>query len=97
MMMFNPSHPGQILRDYVDATRKTQSQIAQALNVSRKVLSQILNGHAGVSAEMAIRLSVAFNTTAEFWLNLQRNYDLWQAKGKVDVLKIEHLHTAGLH
>jgi addiction module HigA family antidote len=52
---------------------------AAALGVSRKTLSAILNGRAGISPEMAIRLSLAFNTTAESWLNLQVQYDLWHA------------------
>lgn len=68
-----------------------QLNIAESLQVSRKVLSQILNEHAGSSAEMAIKLSVAFGTSAEFWLNLQKNYDLWQARQKVDTSGIKPL------
>lgn len=95
MIMFDPSHPGELLQEYVRETKRTQTQIAKGLGISRKVLSQILNGHAGISAEMAIKLSVAFDTTPEFWMNLQKNYDLWQAKQKVDTSTIEHfLETA---
>jgi len=90
MLMFDPSHPGEILKEYVEATQKTIGEVAKGLGISRKVLSQILNGHAGISAEMAVKLSVAFDTSAEFWLNLQKNYDLWQAKQKVDTSTIEH-------
>lgn len=90
MTMFNPPHPGEILREYVEATAKTITAVAQGLGISRKVLSQIIHEHAGISAEMAVRLSVAFDTSAEFWLNLQKNYDLWQAKAKVDVSNVEH-------
>lgn len=90
MIMFNPPHPGEILREYTNETGKSVTEIAQGLVISRKNLSLILNGHAGISAEMAIKLSVGFNTTPQFWLNLQRNYDLWQAQQKVDTSKIRH-------
>lgn len=89
--MFNPSHPGEILREYVEATHKTVTAVAASLQISRKVLSQILNEHAGISAEMALKLSAAFGTSAEFWLNLQKNYDLWQARQKVDTSGIKPL------
>lgn len=91
MIMHNPPHPGEILRDYTDATTLSVTQIAEKLHVSRKVLSQILNGHAGISAEMAWKLSAAFGTSPELWINLQKQYDLWQAKERVDVSNIEHL------
>lgn len=88
--MFNPSHPGEILSEYVKSTNLTITTIAKGLNISRKVLSQIINEKAGISPEMAIKLSIAFNTTAEFWLNLQKNHELWQARQKVDTSKIQH-------
>ncbi|MES2731242.1 MAG: HigA family addiction module antitoxin [Bacteroidota bacterium] len=88
--MFNPPHPGEILRQYTNEIGKSITEIAQGLDVSRKNLSLILNGHGGISAEMAIKLSVALNTTPQFWLNLQKNYDLWQAQQKVDTSRIRH-------
>jgi antitoxin HigA-1 len=90
MEMFNPSHPGEILSDYLGATGKTITEVAEGLNISRKVLSQILNERAGISPEMAVKLSVAFGTTAEFWMNLQKNFELWQARQKVDTSNIVH-------
>jgi addiction module HigA family antidote len=78
--MFNPSHPGEILQEYVEGTHKTVTEVAASLQVSRKVLSQNLYEHASISAEMALKLSAASGTGAEFWLNLQKNYDLWQAR-----------------
>lgn len=89
--MFDPPHPGEILRDYTDATGLTVTQIAEKLQVSRKVLSQILNGHAGISAEMAWKLSAAFGTSPDVWTNLQKQYDLWQAKQRVDISRIPSL------
>lgn len=94
MHMFNPPHPGQILREYVSGTGKSVTEIALSLEISRKNLSMILNEHAGISAEMAWKLSAAFGTSPEFWLNFQKNYDLWQARQKVDVSRIKNLLQA---
>jgi addiction module HigA family antidote len=81
--MHNPPHPGEILREFcLDPLGLTVTQAAGALGVSRKTLSSILNGHSGISAEMAIRLSIAFNTTAESWLLQQLQYDLAQVEPK---------------
>jgi antitoxin HigA-1 len=75
-----PVHPGGILkRHYLEPLGIGVSQAALALGVSRKTLSKILHERGGVTPEMALRLSRAFHTTPELWLNLQRNYDLWQA------------------
>lgn len=79
MPMHNPVQPGEVLRDYLGETDVTS--LAQRLKVARTTLSRILNGHAGISASMAIRLSeVLPNTSPEFWLRMQMNYDLWQAR-----------------
>jgi addiction module HigA family antidote len=75
--MYNAPHPGEILREYLDETPVTSA--AQALGITRTNLSRILNGHTGVSADMAIRLAEALETSPEFWLNLQMQYDLWIA------------------
>ena len=85
-----PEHPGQILKDlYLDPLSLSQAEAADNLGVARKTLSMLLNGHQGISAEMALRLAKAFNTTAELWLNLQRDVDLWDAAQKVQVSKIK--------
>ncbi len=79
MSMHNPAHPGEVLRDYLGEMDVTS--LAQRLEVARTTLSRILNGHAGISASMAIRLAeVLPNTNPEFWLRMQMNYDLWQAR-----------------
>lgn len=75
-----PVHPGGILkRHHLEPLGIGISQAATALGVSRKTLSKIVNERGAITPEMALRLSRAFNTTPELWLNLQRNYDLWQA------------------
>ena len=77
--MHNPPHPGEILRELCLAPlRLTVTEAAEGLGVSRKTLSAILNGRASISPEMAVRLSMAFGTSAESWLNHQLQYDLWQ-------------------
>ena len=79
MPMHNPAHPGEVLRDCLGEFDVTS--LARRLKVARTTLSRILNGHAGISAVMAIRLAkVLPNTTPEFWLRMQMNYDLWQAR-----------------
>ena len=79
--MHNPPPPGEIIREmYMEPLGLSVTELAKSLGVSRKTLSRLLNGHAGISPEMALRLSRAFNTTAERWLNLQQQHDLWKAK-----------------
>jgi len=85
MPMYNPAHPGEVLRDYLGKMDVTS--LAQRLRVARTTLSRILNGHAGISASMAIRLSeVLPSTSPEFWLKMQMNYDLWQARKGMKVM-----------
>jgi len=78
-MLFNPSHPGEVLKDYLgDMTVK---EAAKRLGVTRPNLSRILNGHAGISAVMSVRLAKAMpHTSPEFWLKMQLNYDLSKAQ-----------------
>ncbi len=81
MRMHNPPHPGAIIKTLcLDPLGVSVTRAAQALRVSRKTLSAILNGRAGISPEMAVRLSIAFDTSAESWLNQQTQYDLWHAE-----------------
>ena len=81
MRMHNPPHPGEILKSLcLEPLGVSVTEAAAALGVSRKTLSSILNGRAGISPEMAVRLSIAFDTTAESWLNQQTHFDLWHAE-----------------
>ncbi len=92
MRMHNPPHPGEVLRELcLEPLNVTVTEAASALGVSRKTLSSILNGRAGVSAEMAVRLSIAFDTTAESWLNQQMQYDLWRAEQQRKKLRVRKL------
>ncbi len=86
--MHNPPHPGEIIRELcLEPLGLSVSAAAKALRVSRKTLSEILNGRAGISPEMAIRLAIAFNTTPESWLAQQAQYDLWKANKKRKALE----------
>ena len=95
MLMHNPPHPGEVLRDLcLEPLGLSVTAAAKALGVSRKTLSALLNGRAGVSPEMAIRLSIAFDTSAESWLQQQMHYDLWQAEQHRDELDVQKLAVA---
>jgi antitoxin HigA-1 len=84
-----PTHPGGILkRQYMEPLSLSVSELAETLGVSRKTLSKIVNERGDVTPDMALRLSKAFNTTPELWLNLQRNYDLWEAAHKSNDWKL---------
>ena len=81
MLMHNPPHPGEILRTLgLKPLGLSVTEAAKALGVSRKMLSSLLNRRTRISPEMAIRLSIAFDTSAESWLNQQIQYDLWHAQ-----------------
>ncbi len=77
MRMYNPAHPGEVLREQIGAMPVTK--FAAHLGVSRVTLSRLLNGSAGVSASMALKLSEALGTSPELWLNMQTQFDLWKA------------------
>ena len=95
MLMHNPPHPGEVLRELcIDPLGLTVTEAAKALGVSRKTLSAILNGKSGISPEMAVRLSIAFNTSSESWLNQQTQYDLWQAEQHRKELDVKQLWAA---
>ena len=94
--MFNPAHPGELIRETIDALKEesgkelTVKEVAEGLTTTRKTLSAIINGKQRVTPEMAIKLATSFkNTTAEFWLQVQDNYDLAQARKKVNTKLIK--------
>jgi len=92
MRMYNPPHPGEVLKQLcLEPLKLNVTEAAKALGVSRKTLSAILNGRAGISPEMAMRLSIAFDTSAESWLNQQTQYDLWQIERRRKSLRVRKL------
>jgi len=92
MKMHNPPHPGEVIKELcIEPLGITITDAAKALGVSRKSLSELLNGRSGVSPEMAIRLSIAFETSAESWLNQQMQYDLWKTRFSGKKLKVRKL------
>jgi addiction module HigA family antidote len=95
MQMHNPPHPGEILKRLcLEPLGLTVTEAAKALGVSRKTLSGIVNGHTAISPEMAVRLSMAFDTSAESWLTQQVHYDLWRALQNRGKLRVRRLHAA---
>lgn len=78
--MFNPPHPGKVLREYLGNLDVTTT--ARRLHVSRTTLSRVLNGASGISADMSQRLSDALGTHPSFWYDMQAGYDMWQASRK---------------
>jgi addiction module HigA family antidote len=95
MLMHNPPHPGEIIRELcLEPLGLSVTAAAEALGVSRKTLSSIVNGKAGISPEMAVRLSIAFDTSSESWLNEQTQYDLWQAERRRKALRVKRLSAA---
>ncbi len=92
MRMHNPPHPGKVLKQLcLEPLHLSVTEAAKALGISRKTLSAILNGHAGISPEIAVRLSIAFETSAESWLNQQTQYDLWQIERRRKSLRVRKL------
>jgi addiction module HigA family antidote len=94
MRMHNPPHPGEIIKVHcLEPLGVTVTQAADALGVSRQSLSATLNGRARISPEMAVRLSIAFGTSSESWLNQQTQYDLWHAERRRKQLRVAKLAT----
>ena len=90
-----PIHPGRILKeDCLEPLKLSVTEVAKGLGVSRNALSAIVNERSGISPEMAVRLSEAFAPSAEFWNNLQKDYDLWNAKQTTSREGIVRFHPA---
>ncbi|NDE90447.1 MAG: addiction module antidote protein, HigA family [Alphaproteobacteria bacterium] len=98
MTMHNPPHPGEIIRELcLDALNLSVTDAAAGIGVTRKTLSAILNGHAGVSPEMALRLSKAFGSTPDHWLRMQNAFDLWKLRSKAKTLRVKRYITNETH
>ena len=95
MRMHNPPHPGEIIRELcIEPLDLTVTETAEALGVARKTLSTLLNGRAGISPEMALRLSKVFGRTPEGWLRLQLQFDLWKAEQSLDISQLKRIEAA---
>jgi len=87
--MHNPPHPGEFITEvYLKPNNLSGRELSAKLDVSASTLNRILKGKSGISPEMALRLSTALGRSAESWLSMQVNYDLWQAKQRVKLGKV---------
>lgn len=95
MNMHNPAHPGELIKEEcLVPLGLNVTEGAKVLGVTRQALSNLVNGRAGVSSEMAIRLEKAFGSTAEAWLRMQMNYDLWHARKREGEIHVERCAMA---
>ena len=95
MKMFNPPHPGEIIKGlWLDPMGATITEAANAIGVSRKTLSKIINKKAGISPEMSLRLSIALGGSPESWLKHQMSYDLWEVEKNGKRLDVQPLKAA---
>lgn len=94
-IIHEPLHPGEIVKDVlIDGAGLTVSKAATKLGVSRTALSRLLNGHAGISPEMALRLAKLLGTSIEMWINIQAQYDTWQVSRMASKIKVKPLKKA---
>jgi addiction module HigA family antidote len=95
MAMYDPPHPGEHLReDWIKPLGLTITRSAEILGVARKTVDAIVNGRAGISPEMAIRISKAFGGNPDVWLRMQMDYDLWQAKKNAERIDVKRYERA---
>ena len=96
MTMHNPTHPGEILKELIiEPLGLSITETAKRLDVSRKTLSKVINGRGAITAEMALRLELAFaKPDAEHWLRLQSAYDLWRIKSEIGELHVKPVGRA---
>ena len=88
--MFNPAHPGKVIKGLVIEDRNiTLAEFAKKIQISRVSLSRIVNGHSGITPDVAIRLGLVLGNGSDFWLKMQNNYDMYQAQKKWDKKKIK--------
>jgi addiction module HigA family antidote len=93
--MRNPPHPGEIVKhECLEPLGLTVTEAAKGLGVTRQALSELINERAGISVEMAIRLSKAFGSRPETWLRLQQAYDLWRARQHEGEIKVKRFVAA---
>jgi antitoxin HigA-1 len=91
--MHNPPHPGEIIEEYIPKGM-TQEDVANCLGITRPHLNKIIQGHSEVTTELAVRLALGFDTTPEFWLNLQMNRNLWEFDEQKKSFKVKRINNA---
>lgn len=92
MAMYNPPHPGEFINEiYLKPLNVSYGLVAEKLKVSPTTFRRLIKGQTGISCEMALRLSITLGRTPESWLTMQDNYNLWQAKQRLDLAKVEKL------
>jgi addiction module HigA family antidote len=90
MEMYNPPHPGKILKNiYLKDYNLSITAFALKIGISRVSASELINGKNGISAEMALKLAKAFDTSVEVWMNMQQAYDIWQARQRVNLDNVQ--------
>ena len=95
MAMYNPPHPGEVIRELcLQPLGISVTDAAKGLGVTRKALSELLNGKSGVSPSMAMRLAIAFDTSPESWLNMQQQYDLYRARKNPALRRVKKFKAA---
>lgn len=92
--MFNPPHPGELIKESLESLDISVRRLAQALDVNPSTLNRLINGKSDMSPEMAIRLSAVLGSSERVWMGMQDAYDLWHARQNVDLSRLQKLSVA---
>lgn len=92
--MHNPPHPGELIKETMEALNISARKLAQALNVAPSTVQRLISGKSDISPEMAIRLSLVIGSSERVWMGMQDAYDLWHARQNLDTSKLHKLHFA---
>jgi len=95
MAIYDPPHPGEFIRElYIEPSDLSIRKVAEALGVSASTLNRLLNGRSAISSEMALRLSITLGRSAESWLAMQDQYDLWQVRQKINLDSVRKINVS---
>ncbi|GAK25206.1 MULTISPECIES: HigA family addiction module antitoxin [Serratia] len=92
--MFNPPHPGELIKETMETLNLSARGLAKALDVAPSTVQRLINGKSDISPEMAIRLSIVIGSSERVWMEMQDTYDLWHARQSIDVSKLRKLDFA---
>ncbi|KFK95355.1 MULTISPECIES: HigA family addiction module antitoxin [unclassified Serratia (in: enterobacteria)] len=93
-MMHNPPHPGRLVKETMEALNLSARALAKELGVAPSTVQRLITGQSDMSPEMALRLSAVVGSSAQVWMGMQVDYDLWQAQQAVDISRLHRLHAA---